>query len=394
MCARKLCKENVLVYAQQKLAGRFLQGCKNLPQSSKCGLKSTWMCVRKLCKENVLVYAQQKLAGSILQDGKCFSAHMEKSISPWYNKEMSYYHAGTTIKETRERKKIAQEDLCYGLCSVATLSKIENGRQNPNRKLLEALTQRLGIPLGLYNIPITQVEYRRYQIEYEVVRLLAKGGAKQDEELMNLLREYESCSKGMDSLEQQFYKTRLAILHERKNEFKEARSLLEESIRLSIPNFSLEHIHTHRLLTRDEVTILINLARIMYFQNERETATSILYSLKTFFEKQTPSHELFSKIMPCILFNLANYEEDNGDFEAECSLAQEGIDICIEHDKLAYLDLLLFQKGYALAKLGEFKKAGYYLTRSFNLSLLKDALDRYEQGYSAVKEEFGNKIKI
>ena len=76
MCVRKLCKENVLVYAQQKLAGRILQGCKNLPKSSECITERTRMCVRKLCKENVLVFAQQKLAGSILQDGKCFSCQV------------------------------------------------------------------------------------------------------------------------------------------------------------------------------------------------------------------------------------------------------------------------------------------------------------------------------
>ena len=277
---------------------------------------------------------------------------------------------------------------------MPTLSKIENGRQNPSRKLFEALTERLGVSLGLYNIPITQAEYRRYQIEYECIRLGAKGGTQFNEKLKKLLQEYKDADKEMDSLEEQFYKSRLAIQYEREQKFEDAKDLLEESIKITIPRFTLQKKYNYRFLTREETIILINLARIQYFRNEKDSAIDILYSLKEFFENESDSHDMFAKFMPCILFNLANYEEDKNNFTAEKDLAQQGIDICIKYDKLAYLDLLLFQRGFALAKLENFKSASRELKLSFDLMILKNAEERYERGFDAVKKEFGSKLEL
>ena len=38
---------------------------------------------------------------------------------------------------------MSQEELCMGLCESPTMSKIEKGRQYPNKKLLDALLVRL-----------------------------------------------------------------------------------------------------------------------------------------------------------------------------------------------------------------------------------------------------------
>ena len=42
---------------------------------------------------------------------------------------MAFYLLGDCIREQRERLGVTQEELCEGICSVPTLSKIENGRQ-------------------------------------------------------------------------------------------------------------------------------------------------------------------------------------------------------------------------------------------------------------------------
>ena len=42
---------------------------------------------------------------------------------------MAFYMFGDYIREQRERMGVTQEDLCEGICSPGTLSKIENGRQ-------------------------------------------------------------------------------------------------------------------------------------------------------------------------------------------------------------------------------------------------------------------------
>ena len=47
---------------------------------------------------------------------------------------MSLYLFGPLIKQRREELGYTQEDLADGICSVPTLSRIENGERLPNKR--------------------------------------------------------------------------------------------------------------------------------------------------------------------------------------------------------------------------------------------------------------------
>ena len=74
---------------------------------------------------------------------------------------MAHYAVGSLIREARERQKYSQEELCYGICTPSTLSRIENGVQAPGKKILESLMQRLGIVDRIYNSYLSQEEMER-----------------------------------------------------------------------------------------------------------------------------------------------------------------------------------------------------------------------------------------
>lgn len=59
---------------------------------------------------------------------------------------MKEFKFGTYIKKRRKELGISQEDLCEGLCSVSTLSRLENNQQTPSRSLARQLLERLGLP--------------------------------------------------------------------------------------------------------------------------------------------------------------------------------------------------------------------------------------------------------
>lgn len=64
---------------------------------------------------------------------------------------MSLYNIGLFIKFRREELGISQEALCEEICSVVTLSRIENNRQAPRRKNIRMLLERLGYSdLGVF----------------------------------------------------------------------------------------------------------------------------------------------------------------------------------------------------------------------------------------------------
>ena len=60
---------------------------------------------------------------------------------------MAVFQLGPIIRARREELQISQEDLADGICSVPTLSRIENGERMPTKNHFEMLMQRLG-----YNI--------------------------------------------------------------------------------------------------------------------------------------------------------------------------------------------------------------------------------------------------
>ena len=54
---------------------------------------------------------------------------------------------GEFIKQRRLELGLTQEQLCEGICEPMTISRIENGRQTPSRNRINALLQRLGLPI-------------------------------------------------------------------------------------------------------------------------------------------------------------------------------------------------------------------------------------------------------
>jgi transcriptional regulator with XRE-family HTH domain len=70
---------------------------------------------------------------------------------------------------------MTQEDLSDGICSVSSLSKIENGSQVPSRKTYTLLMQRLGEPGYTYANFQTEKEYRFSLLTYELMDAMEYG---------------------------------------------------------------------------------------------------------------------------------------------------------------------------------------------------------------------------
>ena len=51
---------------------------------------------------------------------------------------------GMILKKLRKEQEIGQKDLCRGICSISTLSRIELGVREPEQILFESLITRLG----------------------------------------------------------------------------------------------------------------------------------------------------------------------------------------------------------------------------------------------------------
>ena len=274
---------------------------------------------------------------------------------------MENYFIGTIIKEYRTRLKISQEELCFGLCAVSTLSRIESGAQVPGRKLVEALFSKMGMNKS---VPVTKVDFQRENIEYKVNALVANGDFK----IFDLLEEYKNCGDGLDTLETQFYlffKTMAEDFF--KHDGKKALRKYEEALKLSIKDYELHSLPHARLLTKTELLILNNISRTFYFIGEKEMAIELMEFLRAYFEKGIMSEEEKAKNYPVILFNLENWYGLQGKTKECLEICELGIDSCIQYGNLSLFAYHIFNKGCALVELERLEEGKEYLNQSFSI---------------------------
>lgn len=94
---------------------------------------------------------------------------------------------GQEIRRLRVEKKMTQEQLADGICSTATLSKIENGGQVPSRQTFRLLMERLGEPGYSYAHFYTIREYHFYLLTCEMMDAIAADAVEQvDEKLWQM----------------------------------------------------------------------------------------------------------------------------------------------------------------------------------------------------------------
>ena len=88
---------------------------------------------------------------------------------------MEVYEISEAIRSARIKNGMTQETLAFGICSVSTLSKIENGRRKPQMGLIEALMDRMGEPTHLCIVYVSQHELEKRRIRERMARAMLLG---------------------------------------------------------------------------------------------------------------------------------------------------------------------------------------------------------------------------
>lgn len=298
---------------------------------------------------------------------------------------MENYIIGSIIKEYRIRLEISQEDLAFGLCAVSTLSRIENGSQIPGRKLTEALFSKMGMNPPASAIPMNRSDFKRENLEYEIIDKTADGSFN----IFEQLEAYKNCSASMDIFEQQFYSFFKSMAEDALNHNCE-KSLqeFEAELKLTLPDYRNGEIPKVKLLTKTEIFILSNIARNLYFSGKKESATELMEFLYAYFEKGIVSEEEKAKTFPVILLNLENWYGLRGDYQKALELSEKGIDICIHYGKLTQFPYQLFNKGWTLLKLNNLDEGQKFIKHAFSIFEAMNETRELQYGKKCVLEEF------
>ncbi len=302
---------------------------------------------------------------------------------------MDAYIIGKLIKEFRIRKGYSQEELCYGICAVSTLSRIESGNQVPNKKTAESLLSRLGETLSENSMIMSKIEIERMNIESKIKSKILKA----DYEIADLLGDYLDLGE-MSPLEQQTYMLFMSIYKKRhQTELLEVMENFSEALKITMPDFQIGEKIRHNLLTTTELILINNIALIAYSMKEERNAIALMEFLKTYFEKNSVSEQEKSQNYPVILFNLSNWKGLAGFYKEAQTLAETGIKVCSLYGRLAYYPLFIFNKGWCLYKLGETKDGIWHMKNSLTNLNYQERFVELDDLVSQLKEDLGIEFK-
>lgn len=300
---------------------------------------------------------------------------------------MGVYQIGEVIKRTRENLSMTQEELSDGICSVRTLSRIETGKNTPNRATFEALMERMGKEGKRYLPFIRSNNMEDYIKKEEIERLIHVHNYKEaDQKLIEL----EKSLNQHEPINQQYiFRIRALVDYELgRINIKEKRHQLMKALRCTIIGYE-EGTVPNNFFSRQEILVLCNIAGSYYEEKMFEKSIEMFEKLQEYFEIVSIDIKERSKSERLILSNLGQVLWHHGEKEESLKLIEKAIPLAIIGDNAGSLATLLYDLAYGKHELQrneldckEKLLEAYYVAESCqHASLLKYIKDYAQKQY-------------
>ena len=190
---------------------------------------------------------------------------------------MSNYNVGQIIKLTREAMGLSQEELSYGVCSVQTLSRIENGKVKVKKKTYQQLMEKMGRD-GTKNYSVLSTEnFELLDIMVEVNNLIFRHEYEEAEKKLEPLKNALSMEEKINYV---FIKECEIIIDKKlyRISAEEALAEFEKLIALSIPDYKA-YLYGIYPFFHEEIILLMNIGHTYSDLGDSKMAIDIYYML-------------------------------------------------------------------------------------------------------------------
>ena len=238
---------------------------------------------------------------------------------------MSDYRAGDLIRLTRQAIGMSQETLCENICSVQTISRIENGKVNVKRDIYGMLMERMGRSEEKIHSVLKTEDFDTWELFWEISREIARYDFAIAEKKLERLK---LCLKEDESVANQ------QILHRLENliRYNQGEMRREEYIKrqeailsMTVPDYRklLDKVYPFR---NEEVQLLMNIANANAAEGNIERAIEIYYmlirSLNCGYMRKTDADRLISVLVFCLSKRYGELEE----YGQAANLCRNGIE--------------------------------------------------------------------
>lgn len=278
---------------------------------------------------------------------------------------------GELIREKRKELKLSQADLCFGICDISTLSRIENKHQTPTRNVLNALLERLGVSSERFYAAVTAEEMRINELYIEItndnVEYGKATGENKEKVKRNLLRKHEELRLIMDeddNISKQMLARSEVIISDWSIEEKIEK--LTWAIRLTQPSFKLQDIK-NGLFYFDEIK-LINLMAVTYSEGgNSEKAIEIWQNLLRNCDNRFDGISGARAEKDLILYGLAREKLIVKDYKSALQYAEEGQQLAIRFGIFLHLPGYIMIQAECEYQLGNSAKSKKIFEQAYSL---------------------------
>lgn len=261
---------------------------------------------------------------------------------------MGVYRAGDVIRRNRQALHMTQEELCEGICNAQTLSRIENGKQNPGKEVYKRLMERMGKEKNRAFAMVSGDDVRVLEYAREYENALHKFEYEKADEVLHLLEEMVDDSP----VSRQYVMEGRAVLDWRlkRIEAKEERKKLIEALSLTINNPEKYDFSSYPLM-ENELSIMSNIANNYFSEGKREKAVLILENIYKGINSGYRIREKNRALEILLLNNLANMYGELGEYKKAIELTKQGIEVCRAEKSSSALPQLLAEMEWNMEQL-------------------------------------------
>ena len=234
---------------------------------------------------------------------------------------------GKIINQERERAGIAQNELCAGICSVTTLSRLEWREKNIGKWTIDAFLQRLGRSQDKFWTIVHIGDYELMELRRRIWNNILYGSC---EEAQKDIQKYRT-SVNIENLHGQFLKKCEGMIKgKRENDWKSALELFREAIECTVPEIKLDELE-ETLLGRDEMQIILLMAEAYCHLGKEDTAQKIVEKLLENIQRKDWDEEELVKIYPKVASVFIDFLKKEGKYEEVILISKKAIAMLVDN---------------------------------------------------------------
>jgi transcriptional regulator with XRE-family HTH domain len=315
---------------------------------------------------------------------------------------MGRYRLGDIIRMTRKSLSITQEQLSDEICSAETLSRIENGNQNPSRDIYELLMERMGrIRERAYSM-LSVSDFKvleKIKLFEDCAKLYDFGQAD------NVLKEIKKMM-GNSILDKQFLIRAESLVNYYLKRISKEEYLdgFQKAIKLTIPKYGTISL-SNWPLSFNEAMLLVNISIAYAEKDDYLKAIEIIKEAYSAMKQSYMEEQQRVILQVTIASNLSKWYGLTKNHEKAIEIANEGIIMCKKFKLGNALPNLLYSIAWnkeQLIELGVLSpvnkrecltnlKQGYYMASAMQLPYMEQFLEKHiTTNYNVPIEFFKN----